>query len=163
MCEIVLLIVLWQSLGNTIRAKSRDPIFYQFALIVCWFGGEVSGALVGFALGGGLRPGGDHSAAGLLAVGGAFLGAACGAGFVFMLAGNLKSRRVSSTGSSSPKFVFPPSFAPETPALPTGPFSSMPGTIRFYCPQGHLLEEPAVAAGQQRQCPFCRCLCIVPQ
>ena len=46
MIEIILVYFMCKGIGNVLRAKGRKPLFMQIALVVCWIGGEIMGALV---------------------------------------------------------------------------------------------------------------------
>ena len=73
MLEILLLVYLCKELGKILRAKGRSAGWFQFLLVVLWFGGEVFGAVVAVILG--IDGGGAIYLAALLgAAGGAVLG-----------------------------------------------------------------------------------------
>ena len=80
MLEILLLVYLCRSLGRTLRDKGRSPGWYQFLLVVLWFGGEVFGAIVAVAV---FRLEGAGSYLGAL------VGAAGGATLAFVIAHSL--------------------------------------------------------------------------
>ena len=88
--EILLLIYLCRRLGAILRAKGRSPGWYQFLMVLLWFGGEIFGAVVTVAV---LRMDG----------GPAYLGALVGAAGAAVLA-----------------FVIANSLAPTTPEGPQG-------------------------------------------
>jgi hypothetical protein len=52
-----------------------------------------------------------------------------------------------------------PSFLPASAFAPANPG---PKRVQFYCPGGHLLEEWSTSAGQQRRCPHCGGVALVP-
>ena len=77
MLEILLLVYLGKRLGAMLRAKGRSAGWMQALLVVCWFGGEIAGAITMILL-----FGVSDGAAYL----GALFGAACGAAVVFIIA-----------------------------------------------------------------------------
>lgn len=85
MLEIVFLVVLWRAMGSLRRAKRRPALGFQILAILAWLGGEFA---VGFVAG--VAHARRHGAAPfememsiyLFSV----LGAACGAGLVFLIA-----------------------------------------------------------------------------
>lgn len=90
MLEIIVVIMLCKSIGNILRNKGRNPLLFQFLLVAMWIGGEVVGAVVGmivYAAQHGAPPDGIALVPYLFAIG----GAACGAGFVFLVAHLLPS------------------------------------------------------------------------
>ena len=91
MLEILFLVYLCRQLGQTLRAKGRSAGWYQFLLVVLWFGGELFGGIVSLLLG----------IDGLGMYLGALLGAAGGAAIAFVIAHSL--------GAVSPSG--PPGFA----------------------------------------------------
>src|SRR4051812_37574450 len=84
MLEILLLVYLCKRLGVMLRGKGRSPGWWQFLLVVCWFGGELVGALTMVFIV--AEPGTGFDATAYL---GALLGAAGGTTFVFVLANHL--------------------------------------------------------------------------
>lgn len=166
MCEIFLMYFACKSLGDMLRAKRRDPILFQIFLIVCWVGGELTGAVVGLVVAGGGAPGRQPSQEATV---GAMLGALCGAGVgvttVFVIAANLRARSLPRGRQSNFKFQLPGT-APDPAAAPS-PFAAVPpvppdARFQFRCPHGHLLEEAVSAAGQSRRCAYCHCFFTVP-
>ena len=79
MLEILLLVYLCRQLGQTLRAKGRSAAWYQFLLVVLWFGGELFGGVVALILG----------IDGIGMYLGALLGAAGGAAIGFVIAHSL--------------------------------------------------------------------------
>ena len=53
-----------------------------------------------------------------------------------------------------------PSFLP---ASAFAPANAGPRRVQFYCPSGHLLEEWSTSAGEQRRCPHCGGVAVVPR
>lgn len=63
----------------------------------------------------------------------------------------------------------PPSGAAAAPGIPSflpasafAPANSGPKRVQFYCPGGHVLEEWSTSAGEQRRCPHCGGVAMVP-
>ena len=52
MLEIFLLVYLCKKIRATLEAKGRSAGWFQFLLVVLWFGGEFGGAVVGIMLDG---------------------------------------------------------------------------------------------------------------
>lgn len=52
-----------------------------------------------------------------------------------------------------------PSFLPSAAFAPANP---VPRRVQFYCPSGHILEEWSTSAGEQRRCPHCGGVAMVP-
>lgn len=52
-----------------------------------------------------------------------------------------------------------PSFLPATAFAPA---NTGPKRVQFYCPGGHVLEEWSTSAGEQRRCPHCGGVAVVP-
>jgi hypothetical protein len=77
--EILFLVYLCRQLGRTLRDKGRSAGWYQFLLVVLWFGGEFFGGIVALVLG----------IDGLGIYLGALLGAAGGAVIGFVVAHSL--------------------------------------------------------------------------
>lgn len=50
--EIIVLVLLWQSLGNKVRAKGRTAIGYQVLLLALWFGGYCCGGILSMVFAG---------------------------------------------------------------------------------------------------------------
>ena len=80
MLEILLLIYLGKRIGTMLRAKGRSAGWMQALLVVCWFGGEVAGAVTMILLFG-VSDGSAYL--------GALIGAACGAAVVFIIANSM--------------------------------------------------------------------------
>lgn len=64
----------------------------------------------------------------------------------------------------------PPPKSPAAPGIPSflpasafAPANPGPRRVQFYCPNGHLLEEWSTSAGEQRRCPHCDGVAIVPK
>lgn len=71
----------------------------------------------------------------------------------------------SGKGFVLPEFLPASSFVPGNVPLVTGNAttgSAAPRRVQFYCPGGHVLEEWSTAAGQQRRCPHCSGIAVVP-
>ena len=51
MLEILLLIYLCRELGKILRAKGRSAGWFQFLLVILWFGGEFFGAVAAVIIG----------------------------------------------------------------------------------------------------------------
>jgi hypothetical protein len=47
MLEIVLMSSLVRRIGALLRAKGRKPLLYQLLTVVLWFGGEITGGVIG--------------------------------------------------------------------------------------------------------------------
>ncbi len=90
--EIFIVFALCRALGNKLREKERNPLGYQFLLVAFWIVGEITGAIFGFVIGA-IVNGGDEPSW-LFGYGGGLLGAACGAGAVFLIAHLLPSLAV---------------------------------------------------------------------
>ena len=82
MLEIIALIALVGKIGDMARRRGRSPALLGLLLIVCWFGGEVAGAVLGYKLSAG-RPNM------LLIYGLALAGAGVGVGIAFLVARSL--------------------------------------------------------------------------
>lgn len=85
MLELILLVVLCKSIGNVLRNKGRNPLLFQIMLVGMWIGGEIAGFIVGdviYAIRHGAAPD-EFELSGYLY---AIVGAACGAGFTFLVA-----------------------------------------------------------------------------
>jgi hypothetical protein len=83
--ELIFLYYLCKNLGRNLRQKGRKPLLFQIMLVLMWFGGEVAGGIVAavvYVLVQGQAPP-EFSLPVYL---GAIAGAACGAGFCFMIA-----------------------------------------------------------------------------
>jgi hypothetical protein len=89
MLEFYFLSRLCGSLGEMLRAKGRNPTGYQVLLVVLWIGGEIAGLITGLIIGFVVVD--NEDIAWLFGVGGVVAGAACGGGFVFLLAKSLPS------------------------------------------------------------------------
>ena len=92
MLEVLLLIYLSRRLGEIVRAKGRSAGWYQFLLVVLWFGGEIFGAVVTVTV---------FRADGLAAYLGAIVGAAGGAVLGFVIANSVAP----ATHQGSPGFA----------------------------------------------------------
>lgn len=84
MLEVLLLIYLCKELGKILRAKGRSAGWFQFLLVILWFGGELFGAVAAAIIGF------DSGAAIYL---GALLGAAGGAVLGFVIAKSVAPAR----------------------------------------------------------------------
>jgi hypothetical protein len=47
MLEIILVSLLVRRIGALLREKGRKPLLFQFLTVVLWFGGELTGAVIG--------------------------------------------------------------------------------------------------------------------
>ena len=92
MIEIFIVFALCRALGNKLREKERNPLGYQFLLVVLWILGEIMGGIAGLIIGM-IAENGDEPSL-LFVYGGGLLGAACGAGTVFLIAHLLPSLAV---------------------------------------------------------------------
>jgi hypothetical protein len=81
--EIIALMVLMGRIGDMARRRGRHPALFSLLLLVCWFGGEVAGAVLGYVLS---NPGGTAQPDTPLIYGLALLGAAVGAVAAFLVA-----------------------------------------------------------------------------
>jgi hypothetical protein len=86
MIELIVLIVLMGKIGDMARRRGRSPNLFGLLLLVCWFGGEAAGAVLGYLLSG---AGGAGKPNLLLIYGPALVGAALGAGIAFLAARSL--------------------------------------------------------------------------
>ena len=86
MLEIILLYFLCKSLGSMLREKGRNPLAFQILLVLFWFGGEFMGGVVA-AIVHAARYGDGPQELGLGVYLFALVGAACGAGLWFLVAG----------------------------------------------------------------------------
>jgi len=70
----------------------------------------------------------------------------------------------STSQSTSQPSVSPPALGiPQfLPASAFAPGPAVERRVQFYCSSGHLLEESSLAAGQQRRCPHCGSVAVVP-
>ena len=50
MIEILVLIALTKRIGNIVKAKGHKPGGYKAMLVGFWFGGEILGLIIGFAV-----------------------------------------------------------------------------------------------------------------
>ena len=85
MLEIILVFMLCKSIGNVLRNKGRNPVLFQVLLVLMWIGGEIAGFIVGaivYAMQHGGPPDGFELSSYVFAI----VGAACGAGFTFLVA-----------------------------------------------------------------------------
>jgi hypothetical protein len=89
MLEFLLLRVLCSSLGNKLRDKGRNPLGFQFLLVLLWIGAEVTGLVIGFIIGDIVTEGDEP--AWIFGIVGALIGVACAAGLVFLIAHSLPS------------------------------------------------------------------------
>jgi hypothetical protein len=91
--EILFIIWLVRKIGDTAGGKGHNPLPFQIAVVVFWFGGEIIGAVVGLIAAGATGRGGDD--AGFLC--GVYIfalfGALCGAGACFLLVMVLPANR----------------------------------------------------------------------
>ena len=92
MLEIVLLYFLCKSLGSMLRDKGYNPLAFQILLVVFWFGGEFLGA-VAAAVVHVVRHGGPPPEFSLGLYLFAIVGAGCGAGLWFLIAGLMPPKR----------------------------------------------------------------------
>jgi hypothetical protein len=76
---------------------------------------------------------------------------------------------VTSQPASSPPAAGNPFASGQSAAIPQflpasafAPGPVMERRVQFSCPSGHLLEESSFAAGQQRRCPHCGGVAVVP-
>lgn len=86
MIEIVSLVILLGVIGDMARRRGRHPSLFGLMLLVCWFGGELSSAALGFLLSGILGGEGPNF---VLMYGLALFGAAAGAGLAFFWAASI--------------------------------------------------------------------------
>jgi len=75
MLEILLLRALTGAIGKVVEAKGKPSGWYKFLAVMLWFGGELLGAVIGFAT--------DMGAGAYLL---ALMGAAAGAGIAYQIA-----------------------------------------------------------------------------
>jgi ribosome biogenesis SPOUT family RNA methylase Rps3 len=50
MLEIIALLVLGGLIGDMARRRERTPSLFQAMLVLFWFGGEIAGGVLGYAL-----------------------------------------------------------------------------------------------------------------
>ncbi len=81
MLEIIALVFLTKNIGALAEKKGLKPGTWKLYTVLCWFGAEILGAVIGVAL-----LGGDNLIAGVL------LGIACAIGSFFILKANLNKR-----------------------------------------------------------------------
>ena len=147
MLEIAFLILFCRHLGSLLRGKGRDPFRYQLAAVLCWFGGEVAGAVLGLAMANARRLSGFDLQ---LNVGiCAFVGAALTAILVYSFAVTASPRPILGRRPGSGRGLP----APELVTVSDVPAATV--KLRFTCPNGHLLEDAVSAAGQLRRCGHC--------
>jgi len=91
MLEILVLWTLTKKIGNIVEQKGRKSGLYKVLTVVLWFGGEITGAILGVIL-----TGADESAQCLIYII-ALLGAAVGAVIAYLIANS-----VSPVGPTSP-------------------------------------------------------------
>jgi hypothetical protein len=87
MIEIIALLVLLGKIGDMARRRGRNPSLFGLLLLVCWLGGEVAGAVLGYMLSGSTQAGEPNLL--LLIYGLTLAGAAIGAGIAFLVARSL--------------------------------------------------------------------------
>jgi hypothetical protein len=90
MLEIVLLIGMWKGMGKLLEEKGRSPILFQIGVIVAWFAGAFFGGIVGAVI---AHLNNEDIRLNLRSYLIAFLGAAAGAGFIFLIAACLPQVR----------------------------------------------------------------------
>ncbi|HEV7404574.1 MAG TPA: hypothetical protein VGO11_16660 [Chthoniobacteraceae bacterium] len=91
MLEILLLIALCKKMGSMMRAKGYEkPFWFQFFVPVCWFGGEVAGAIIYAVLA--LSRGGSQEGFDFMGYVAALIGAGVGAGVIFLIANSFARR-----------------------------------------------------------------------
>jgi len=81
MLEIIALIFLTKNIGALAERKGLKPGTWKLYTVLCWFGAEILGAVIGVALLGGRN-----------IVPGVLLGLACAVGSFFVLKANLNKR-----------------------------------------------------------------------
>lgn len=129
MLEIVAIFFCCKSLGDMLRRKGRKPLVFQILLVLSWFGGEILAAMVYtialMVINGGEPPEFDFT---IYFV--SLLGAACGAGFWFLIAWMLPALDVPQSTRHlnplpdhlrAPTYGSPPNFGP--PTDPKNPYA----------------------------------------
>lgn len=82
MLEIIVLLCLLGVIGNMALRRGRSQLLLGLALVGCWFGGEVAGGMLGYALSALVSDGRPNL---LLVYGSALVGAALGSGTVLLV------------------------------------------------------------------------------
>ncbi len=112
MLEIIAIIALWKKMGDMMRSRGyARPIGFQLLVILCWFGGEVVGA-VAVAIAYGAT---GHADAGFMPYLGAIATAVVATGLVFLIASRF-----------SRQAPFPPAFTSPYPGQQATPYYSQP-------------------------------------
>ena len=124
MLEILLVFWLCSSLGKILRRKGRKPLMFQIFCGISWFVGEVLGAIIGsifqmIRLGDQEPPGFDWTIYIF-----ALAGAACGAGFWFLVANVLPPAEPAwqGTGGAQDPVIGPP-LEQRPPLDPDNPYA----------------------------------------
>jgi hypothetical protein len=81
MLEIIALIFLTKKIGALAQKKGLKPGTWKLYTVLCWFGAEIAGAVIGVVI-----LGGENIILGVL------LGIACAVGSYFVLKANLNKR-----------------------------------------------------------------------
>jgi uncharacterized membrane protein YfcA len=81
MLEIIALIFLTKNIGELAQRKGLKPGTWKLYTVLCWFGAEILGALIGIAL-----LGSENM------IPAVFIGLACAVGSYFVLKANLSKR-----------------------------------------------------------------------
>jgi membrane protein DedA with SNARE-associated domain len=83
MLEILLLWALTKRIGNIVEQKGHKSGWYKVLTVILWFGGEVTGAIVGAMMSGTSQ----STQCGVYII--ALMGAAAGAGIAYLIASNV--------------------------------------------------------------------------
>jgi hypothetical protein len=81
MLEIIALVFLTKNIGNLAQSKGLKPGTWKLYMVLCWFGAEILGAVIGV-----LAFGSENI------VGAVLLGLGCAVGSYFVLKANLSKR-----------------------------------------------------------------------
>ena len=109
MLEILLIVFMCRRIGTIMRQKGRRPVWFQIALVLLWFGGEIGGGLAAAVFQAMTGPAG--SGGGMQIYLCALLGAGTGAGMAFLIA------KSAAPAAEMPTNAFP--------VIPTQPIARM--------------------------------------
>src|SRR5574337_31093 len=97
MHEILFLIFWTKKIGAICLQKGRKAGGYKALAVLLWFGGEIMGAIIGFA-----ATSGGHEEPDLAVYGFALVGAAVGAGITYAIVSNLSALPAATEPTGAP-------------------------------------------------------------